>query len=107
MRGAALVDLAGKLLAKDAAKLVDRAGRERPVRQLFLLGAVEQVEERNDHRLGSCGAATRPPCAALLELQEVGPLVVTECRLVLRKQPGELRLEISRSVGHRASLLRC
>jgi hypothetical protein len=100
-----LSDFASELLPKRAPKLVDRAGGERAIGEFFLLRAIEQVQERNDHRLGARGTASRPPGAALLELQQVGALVVAEGRLVLREQPGELHLEVRDSIGHQARSL--
>ena len=86
-------------VAKRDAQLFHGPCDERAIRELLLLGPVEEVEERADLPLRPGGPGAGPPAAAQLELDEIGPLAVREGRHVQGEQARELRVQLFDSVG--------
>ena len=90
----------GETFAKDAPQRIDGAAGQRTIGQLLLFGAIEQVEEGNDGRLGACWPRARPPGFALLELEQLGPVFRAEPRLMPCQQARELRLKLCDPISH-------
>jgi hypothetical protein len=80
----------GETAPEGVAELLDRPCGERAVRQLLLLGPVEQGEEGRYLRLRPHRPAAGPPAVALLEPNEIRAIVLTQGRLVSGKQRCEL-----------------